>query len=285
MSQKPVIIAYNPKSGSFDQELLDSLSAAFLASGHSSKFVDSYSDDLMILASQASHICVVGGDGTLRDVAARLRNVADLPPLSVYPAGTINLVARELSYPGNIQKFAARLLGGDKPRKLYLGELNQQPMLVCASIGPDSFAVSAVSEDLKRRIGRFAYAVALGKLLLRWPRHTLSVQADGALYECEAAYVLNGRYFAGPWKLSCKADMADPVFQILLLPSARRRDYLRFILSVAVFPALASKHWIRLSATTAEIKADSGQPVQVDGDIAATLPITAVINMRQMLFA
>ncbi len=285
MKPKHVIIAFNPKSGSFDQGLLDRLSTAFEAAGYSCDLADSYSDALLTMAAQAAHICVVGGDGTLRDVAARLRNVPDLPPITVYPAGTINLVARELAYPANVQKFVARVLGKNAPRQLYLGEVNQQPMLVCASIGPDSLAVAAVSEDLKRRIGRFAYAVALGKLLLNWPRHALSVHAGGVDYQCEAAFVLNGRYFAGPWQLSRKANMSAPALELLLLPRAKRRDYLRLILSVAVAPALASKRWTRLSAVSAEIQADSALPVQVDGDIAATLPVKVTVNLQPMLFA
>jgi diacylglycerol kinase (ATP) len=285
MNQKHVIIAYNPKSGSFDQRLLDQLYAAFVAAGHSCDFVDSHSDELIQMAAVASQICVVGGDGSLRDVAARLRGMGDLPPISVYPAGTINLVARELSYPGNIQKFVARVVGGDVPKKLFLGEINRQPILVCASIGPDSLAVASVSEELKLRIGRFAYAAALAKLLLRWPRHKLLVQADGVSYSCEAAFVLNGRYFAGHWQLSQTAEMSVPVFQILLLPSARRRDYLRLILSVAAIPALASVHWVRLSVKSLEIQADSPLPVQIDGDIAATLPVKVTVNMHPMLFA
>ena len=285
MSHKTAIIAYNPKSGSFNQARLDQLSAAFLAAGYACKLSDSYSDELIELASTATHICVVGGDGTLRDVAARLINIAGLPPISVYPAGTINLVARELSYPRNIRKFVARVVGGHAPRQLHLSDINSQPMLVCASIGPDSLAVAAVSTELKQRIGRYAYAVELSKLLLRWPRHNLSVRADGTTYNCEAAFVLNGRYFAGPWRLSKKADMAVPTIELLLLPRARRRDYLRLIFSVTAIPALASKAWVRVSATSAELSGNSPLPVQVDGDIAAILPVTIAINGQQMLFA
>ena len=285
MAQKIVIIAYNRTSGSFDQRQLDQLCAAFSAAGSVCQPVDSYGDDLLVLVPKAAHICVVGGDGTLRDVVARLRNLADLPPISIYPAGTINLVARELSYPRNIEKFVARVLHGGAPRRLYLGLLNQQAMLVCASIGPESYAVAGLSEKLKARIGRFAYLAALGKLLYNWPRPALSVQADGVMYECEAAYLLNGRYFAGPWRVSRAADMSVPVFQLLLLPRARRRDYLRLMLSVAIIPALASKTWLRLAVSSVEITANAALPVQVDGDITAVLPITITVDKRAVMFA
>jgi diacylglycerol kinase (ATP) len=285
MQPKHVIIAYNPKSGSFDPALLDRLRGAFVDAGRSCHHVDSYGDDLTDLAAMAEHICVVGGDGTLRDVAARLHGMAGVPPISIYPAGTINLVARELEYPRNVQKFVARVLNGGAARPLYLGLLNQQPLLVCASIGPESFAVAAVSEPLKTRIGRFAYVAALCKILLHWPRPALTVRADGADYQCEAVYVLNGRYFAGAWRLSLAADMTVPTFQLLMLPRARRRDYVRLIFSVVLIPALASKRWVRLTASSVDVTADTALPIQVDGDIAATLPLAATAGKHAMLFA
>ena len=286
MDQKIVIIAYNRTSGSFDQRQLDKLCAAFSAAGSLCQPVDSYGDDLLVLVPKAAHICVVGGDGTLRDMVARLRDLRHLPPISIFPAGTINLVARELSYPRNIEKFVARVLHGAAPRRLYLGLLNQrQAMLVCASIGPESYAVAGLSEKLKARIGRFAYLAALGKLLYNWPRPVLSVQADGLTYKCEAAYLLNGRYFAGPWRVSRAADMLVPVFQLLLLPRARRRDYLRLMLSVAIIPALASKTWLRLAVSSLEITANAALPVQVDGDITAVLPMNATVDKRAVMFA
>ena len=285
MAQKIVIIAYNRTSGSFDQRQLDQLCAAFAAAGSVCQPVDSYGDDLLVWVPKAAHICVVGGDGTLRDMVARLRDLASLPPISIYPAGTINLVARELSYPRNIEKFVTRVLHGGAPRSLYLGLINQhQAMLVCASIGPESYAVAVVSEKLKARIGRFAYLAALGKLLYNWPRPALSVQADGVMFECQAAYLLNGRYFAGPWRVSRAADMSVSVFQLLLLPRARRRDYLRLILSVAINPALASKTWLRLAVSSVEITANAALPVQVDGDITSMLPMTAIVDKRAVKF-
>ncbi len=280
-----VVIAYNPASGSFSQSRLDKLSKAFLAAGYQPNLINSYSEEFTGAVQNSGYVCVVGGDGTLREVIARLRKLSDLPPISVYPAGTINLVAREVLYPAEIEKFVARVVGGHKPRAHYLGELNGHTVLVCASVGPDSLAVSLAATGLKRVIGRFAYAVAFGKVLLRWPRHTLTVSANGEEFRCEAAFILKGRYFAGPWQLSADADLCDPGFQLLLLPRARRRDYLRLILSAVAFPTLASKQWIRLRTDSVEITSDAVLPVQADGDIVTTLPITAHVQRRPIQFA
>lgn len=280
-----VVIAYNPASGSYSQSRLDRLSKAFLAAGYRPHLINSYSEEFIGAVQNSGHVCVVGGDGTLREVIARLRNFPDLPPISVYPAGTINLVAREALYPAAIEKFVARVVGGHPPRAHYLGEVNGHTMLVCASVGPDSLAVSLAATGLKRVIGRLAYVAAFGKVLLRWPRHALTVSANGEEYRCEAAFILKGRYFAGPWQLSADADQRDPGFQLLLLPHARRRDYVRLILSAVAFPTLASKQWIRLRTDSVEITSDTALLVQADGDIVTALPITAHVQKRPVQYA
>jgi diacylglycerol kinase (ATP) len=280
-----VAIAFNPKSGSFCQSQLDRLGAAFAEAGYTPAFADSYSNNFAQVAAGADLICVVGGDGALRDIISRLRALDKLPPISVYPAGTINLVAREAHYPADITLFVHRVTDRSQARVHHYGMLNNAPMLVCASVGPDSMAVASVSENLKRRIGRFAYLVAFIKLLWRWPRCSMNVLADGAAYQCEAAFVLKGRFFAGPWQVSQDADLTRPDFQLVLLPKARRRDYLRLILSAIGPSFLRPKSWICIRAITAEISGDAALPVQVDGDIEARLPITVTIQPQPVKFA
>ncbi len=284
MKRPIVTIAYNAKSGRHSQARLDGLRNKFEEAGYDCELADSYSADLIPLAAKSAQLCVVGGDGTLRDVIARFDGCSDMPPVSIFPAGTINLVAREAAYSSNIGKFVQRVTSGIASRRYYLGTINQQPMLVCASVGPDSLAVASVSEVLKRRIGRFAYVAALAKIMLNWPRHSISVLADGQIYSCEAAFVLKGRYFAGPWKLSRDADLAKPVFQLLLLQRARRRDYARLMLSAIAMPAAASKKWLRIQAYSVEIIGSEALPVQVDGDIVAKLPIKVVFNKKPINF-
>jgi diacylglycerol kinase (ATP) len=153
---------------------------------------------------------------------AQLDGWADIP-VCIYPTGTINLIAREAGYGRNIAGFVKRISSAQPPRQHYVGRITNKPFLACASVGPDSLSVAAVSADLKRRIGRFAYVVSLARLLWDWPRMRLSVSANGHIHRCEAAFVLKGHYFAGPWTLAPEADLRKPDFQLLLLGKARRR--------------------------------------------------------------
>ncbi len=254
------------------------LRAAFEESGWDAIFVNCYNDDLPKIAQGCDHICVVGGDGSLRDAIEKLANIPNAPPLSMYPAGTINLVAREARYPTNVKDFVARITGPGENRHHYHGLVNGKPLVVCASVGPDSAAVANVSQQLKRRIGRFAYVAAFGKLLWQWPRSRIQVLADGELIDGEAAFILNGRYFAGQFTLNANADLTEPCFQILVLPTARRRDYFRLALSAVIHPIFASKAWHKMPASSVTVRGDIALPVQIDGDIAATLPLAAAID-------
>ena len=288
MNRPLVAIAYNPKSGSFCQNRLDRLAQAFDAAGYSSSFVDSYDPDFLSIVQKSSQICVSGGDGTLRDVISRIDGIENLPPISMFPGGTINLIAREAGYPADIDQFVARVTGhgrgGNDARSHYFAKIGKIPMLVCLSAGPDSIAVDGVSLQLKQRIGRFAYAQSFCRLLWSWPRNDMMLESGQGEFPCQAVFILKGRYFAGHWMINPDADLTRDDLEILLLPRARRRDYLRLILSIIVHRSFACKSWQRLRLQSATLTGPEIVPVQVDGDIVANLPITVEVAKNSISF-
>jgi diacylglycerol kinase family enzyme len=162
--------------------------------------------------------------------------------------------------------------------------MNDGLMLVCASVGPDSAAVAAVSPQLKRRLGRVAYLISALELLYRWPRNPIDILIDGVSYQCEAAYLLNGKFYAGPWCLDPIASLRLPSVQVLMLPKARRRDYLRLIAATLIHPVFADARWQRRTGTSVELRSQSPLPVQADGDITATLPVSLSMRPNAVAF-
>src|SRR5699024_7885141 len=131
--------------------------------------------------------------------------------LSIYPTGTINLLAREAAYPRGAEAFAAFVLAGaDRRREHFPVALGEGHFFACAGVGPDSLAVDRVSRRLKRAMGRLAYAVSVLKLLASWPRHAITLDADGRRVACEAFYVAKGRYYAGGWSFAPQARVHEP---------------------------------------------------------------------------
>jgi len=300
-----VALVYNPQSGHFSPPVLAELTAAFEASGRQVICYDSLSF-CAIDEGPFDIICMLGGDGTARTVisanwpvgswpaqnrAAQNRtahnragaNWADWPEAGAarfctYPAGTINLVAREAGYPQQVAAFVRRCLSQAEERRHFVGRLGDQLFQCCASVGPDAVAVARVSARVKRRFGRLAYGVAVAGMLRHWHRHRLDVTVDGHSFAAEAVFVCKGRYYAGAWMLDSAADLAEDSFRVLALPRARRRDLARLALAVVVHKGFADKRWLRMSARAVRIGGTLGLPVQADGDVVAATPVDMAIN-------
>lgn len=223
-------------------------------------------------APDADLICVCGGDGTVRLVVDGQADLAALPPLAIYPTGTINLLARELGYPADPGAFAARIESEEPACSYPVAMAGGKRFLACASLGADAWAVAAVSPVLKARIGRLAYVVALARLLWTWPRGAIRVEADGEAFAAEALFVLRGRHYAGPWTLDREANLARDRLHVLALPRAGRRDLLDLIRYAVTGARRPGRHWRFLRVTELLAEADAAMPLQLDGDAVATGP-------------
>lgn len=279
-----ILLIFNRHAARVNERRIEALAAAFATAGHSVERIDSYDPAMPEKACLSDCICIAGGDGTVRDVMARLADMPSNVRIAVYPLGTINLIAREAGYETDCDRFVARATSADASSLFHMVRMNDGLVLVCASVGPDSAAVAGVTADMKRRFRRFAYLLSALNLLYRWPRDRIEVSVDGENHACEAAYVLNGKYYAGPWSLDARASLRDASIQILLLPKARRRDYLRLIAATIIHPAFGDRRWQRLTGSTVDIRSSQALPVQADGDITANLPVRFSIKPGAVAF-
>lgn len=268
-------LVYNPVSGSFRATRLATLIDALGKAGFEVLPVDNATDSA-IRKTEPDLVCVHGGDGTLRDTVMALGRDAGRIPLCVAPAGTINLVARELGYPRDplafVQKLArAWAAGPDGWVRAPLFRLGSTPIVSCLSIGPDSRAVAQVSGSLKKRIGRFAYVAALLKQLYDWPRETISlrgelVTGEPFALEAEAAIVSASAFFAGPFRLSPHADLRADSLELIGLTRSTRFSTLALAVSAAIGLPL-DRFGLAQIRTVRRVEFDrNATPVQVDGD-------------------
>ena len=276
----PVVqLIYNRAAGGHCPRRLAALRAGLEARG-ARVFLSECGPGLAVeVGGEASHVCAVGGDGTLRHVALALARCGRALPLSFYPAGTVNLIHRERPCATDPEDHAERLLGDAEGGLLHPATVGDGLFLACASVGPDSRAVAGVSLPLKARIGKLAYAVAFARLLLDWRRVPIRLAWDGGSLACEAFYVAKGRYFAGPWSFAPGASVAEPLLHVVALETARRRDFARFALALwrgrpaGEVPGATSFTCTQLSA-----EADEPLPLQADGDAVATLPVRIAVH-------
>lgn len=268
-----VQILYNVGSGRCSPKLVAHLAAAFRRRGAEVVSTETGRTPPAI-AADADHVCVVGGDGTLRHVAHALAAMPSAPPLSAFPGGTVNLLAREWDGGACVETFAARVLARAERSHfpVHLGDAGL--FLACAGAGWESAAVAGVSPGLKRRIGRLAYAVSALRTLARWRAPQITLIADRRPVACGGFHIAKGVHYAGPWRLASRALGAEPLMQVVALTRARRRDLLRFWWTLARGSPVADLPGVVvIECATLDAEADTPWPVQADGDLVGTLPM------------
>lgn len=268
-------LVYNPAAGNFRPARLEALFAAFSARGVAVTPVASRVDGAW-LSGEADIVCVHGGDGTLRDTVQALGAKAGRVPLAIAPSGTINLVARELGYARDPERLAAQVLaawerGPETWVRAPLYRLGEMPVVACLSIGPDSHAVAQVSGELKKRLGRYAYVVAIMRQLRRWPREMMAISgelADGTPFACEAeaAIVSHGALYAGPFRLSPRAGLAADSVELITLRRSTRLGTLALSTAAMLRLPLDRSGLAEIRTARRVVFDRCVSPVQVDGD-------------------
>ena len=147
-------------------------------------------------------VCTLGGDGTVRNVASTL--VGTETPLGILPAGTGNLLARNLDLPVALESAVAVALTG-RNRRIDVGELvigtvptgdarddagdagdadddvpETHHFLVMSGIGMDAQIMAGTNENLKAKVGWPAYMVSGLKHLVS-PEFRIGVKVDDDL--------------------------------------------------------------------------------------------------------
>lgn len=112
-------------------------------------------------------VVVAGGDGTVRVVCAELARSGI--PVAVLPAGTGNLLARNLGIPLDLDAALTALLDGTDRRidsvQVEGDELDMDRFVVMAGLGLDAAIIADAPDRLKKHVGWAAYVVSTLKNL------------------------------------------------------------------------------------------------------------------------
>ncbi len=214
-------------------------------------------------------VIAAGGDGTVRALAKALGSDTDVP-IGVIPAGTGNVLARELPLPSTPHAIAQTLLNGPVV-KVPCAMAGDEPFFLMAGIGFDGEIISDLNVELKRRIGKLAYVWPVLHALFRRPV-SFEVLIDGTSHQASWVVVAKSSRYAGGFVIARQARVTDAHLTAILFEAKTRRGRLMEMIALG----LGQQHrltGVNILACSKLEFVDPGFAVQIDGDVAGSTPV------------
>jgi diacylglycerol kinase (ATP) len=223
-------------------------------------------------------LAVCGGDGTINEVATHLPQPPF--PVAILPAGTANVLARELGLPLNPVR-ALKIAMKGTVRRIDVGCLgpgSRRRFMFVSGIGFDAYCVSIVRPGLKSKLGMAAYALAILECLKTYSFPEFQVIINGRTMKATSCLACNSKRYGGGLLFCPEADMNDGMLDMLVLEGKRRIGLARFLFQ-AWLGRPEKGDWIhRLRANAVQIEGPGGVLIQADGELAGGLPVDITLT-------
>ncbi|MGI9004968.1 MAG: diacylglycerol/lipid kinase family protein [Streptosporangiaceae bacterium] len=212
----------------------------------------------------ADVVIATGGDGTVTAVAGGL--VGSRVPMAIIPAGTGNLLARNLDLPMDRDEALRTALEGTD-HQVDVGLANGTPFVAMAGIGLDADMLSSTSESAKRRFGYSAYVVSVLRHLRDRPVRASIVADNGRRERLRTSGIIIGNvgWLQGGLPLFPEAKPDDGVLDVVVLPPSGWAGWLGFAVHVVMRQPTARV--FRATFTELRIQIDREHMWEVDGEV------------------
>lgn len=218
----------------------------------------------------ADLVIACGGDGTVREACAELAGTGI--PVGIVPAGTGNLLARNLDIPLFLRAAIDVALSG-QDRAIDLVEVSgdgfeDTHFMVMAGMGLDAAIMEGVNEDIKQKIGWFAYVISGVKSLMS-PAVRVEVEIDGGeptKHRARTVVVGNVGFLQAGMPLMPDAAIDDGHLDIVILHPRTLFSWLPVAWRVVTKRRRTDDTINRMTGRSVVVRAHSATPRQLDGD-------------------
>jgi YegS/Rv2252/BmrU family lipid kinase len=196
----------------------------------------------------------------------------------VLPLGTANDFARTLDLPRSLEEACATVAHG-KVVDVDLGRADGRPFLNVASLGLSVGVTRALGPAMKRWLGPAAYPVAtLAAYRRHEPFRARLTFPDGDFEPIELDDLLqvavgNGRHYGGGNTIAPDAGIDDHTLHVYAITRGRLRDHVSLARLLRSGSFIDHQQVQQLATRAIEVTTYDGQPVNLDGEIAATTPV------------
>ena len=272
---KVAVVAHRRKTlGGGLPELRHALSAAGITAPawfevHKSKHAPKQAR--LAVKQGAELILVWGGDGMVQrciDALAGRDGAGHGATIGIIPAGTANLLARNLGIPHDLGEALDIALRG-RDRRLDTGLVNGEHFAVMAGAGFDARMIEKADRDKKARLGSFAY-VRSGVSAVQAPAEPMHVLVDGVtLFEGPASCVLVGNVprATGGLLVFNDAEPDDGLLDVGVVTAEGAWQWLRVLSRAALHRAPGSSFVRILQGRTIDVRFEQPVVYEVDGGV------------------
>ncbi len=225
----------------------------------------------------------VGGDGTAHLILNGLMEHSwPRPPrMAVLPAGSGSDFIRTFALPRSIEGAAEHLLTDDwYPTDVLRleGGFGTRYALNAVEAGVGAAAVTTAAK-MPRWVGAKRYSIAFWLALPRFRPEAITAKVDGDKEisgQAIAVIVANGQFFGGGMNIAPRASVADGVFDVQVFAGPRRKA-LTVMPRVVRGMHLRHKNVRRLTGKTLELLVPEGWPIEADGELLGTGPLSVSV--------
>jgi diacylglycerol kinase (ATP) len=254
-------------------------------------------------------VIAIGGDGTLRTVAARFAPASprvedqrpssdqqneptnlnpepqtpnphpSMPPLLIIPMGTANLMGQHLDIQYDEADFEKRVIRAVRRGRIVhldAAQANGRLFLLMAGVGMDAEIVHELDRQREGPINLGSYflpaAMALGGY--QYPPITVDVDDRRLVHNRPAmVFVGNIKEYGTGFPLLPHARPDDGLLDVCILPCRSRNDVLSCFLHAAAGEHLQWSGAIYTRGRNVRVESPADVPVQVDGEPAGHTPV------------
>ena len=222
---KKLLFIINPKAGlKKNKSYIDDAVNVFEGAGYKVgiKYTKKRLDGTYIAKEYSCKVDMVvcmGGDGTLNEVIEGMMEAQSKTPLGYIPAGSTNDFATSLGLKSD-PKQAATFIMSNKSRPLDMGSFNGRQFVYTASAGIFTKTSYSTPQELKNRLGHFAYILHGARELFHIRRLKLKIELEDKTYEGKYIFVAinNATKVGGIMKLDEDfVKFNDGVFELMLI--------------------------------------------------------------------
>ena len=218
-------------------------------------------------------VAVVGGDGTVREVAHGLEGSDK--PLLIVPHGTENLLANELGFDEKL-KTIIRTFEAEYIRPLDLGSANGRCFTSIAGFGFDGEVVKRVSEQREGHIDHFDYFWPIWRTFWNYKFDPMKVEVDGEEIFDGPGLVFVGnisRYAVGLQVLRY-ADFSDGLLDVCVYKCASQLHLVKHSLMTVLKHHADTSDVIYRQGKNILVSSETDSVMtEIDGDPGPTLPV------------